>query len=140
MRDRIEETEDFQYTSARTLLSIIRVSTALARLRFSETVTLQDVDEAIRLSEVSKASLLNPSNKQKVDPIGQIYETILGMSKNSVSGEFEKELRYGAILERIKAKGFSEENLIKCIEDNEANDIWVRTAGGNKLRWLMIDE
>jgi hypothetical protein len=57
-----------------------------------------------------------------------------------LTGEFEKELQYGAILERVKAKGFSEENLIKCIEDNEANDIWVRTAGGNKLKWLMIDE
>ena len=60
------------------------------------------------------------------------------MSK-SVNG-FISELKYGDILERIKAKGYSEESLSKCIEEYEKNEMWILTANGSKLRWLMIDE
>lgn len=49
--------KDTTYTSARNLLGIIRLSTALARLRLSDTVDKDDVGEALRLLEMSKASL-----------------------------------------------------------------------------------
>ena len=45
------------YTTARTLLSILRLSQALARLRMSEEVSREDVDEAMRLMHMSKISL-----------------------------------------------------------------------------------
>lgn len=45
------------FTSARNLLSILRLSTALARLRLSNIVEKDDVNEAIRLLEMSKHSL-----------------------------------------------------------------------------------
>lgn len=147
LRERIEETADFQYVSARSLLSIIRLASALARLRFSNQVVMGDVDEAIRLSDVSKASLLNSTNAKKVyvstiypnpsDPLSAIYETILNMSKSSDG--FEMELKYGDILDKVKAKGFSEEMLNACIVQNEDHDIWVRTAGGSKLKWMLIE-
>lgn len=73
------------------------------------------------------------------DPLSAIYDTILGMSKHS-DGTFASELKYGDILDKIKAKGFSEESLNQCITVNENNDIWVRTAKGSKLKWMMIDE
>ena len=44
--------------TARQLLSILRLSQALARLRFSRRVELEDVEEAIRLVHMCKASLL----------------------------------------------------------------------------------
>ncbi|KAL3902184.1 MAG: hypothetical protein SGCHY_000035 [Lobulomycetales sp.] len=141
LRERIEETADFQYVSARSLLSIIRLASALARLRFSNQVVMSDVDEAIRLSDVSKASLLNSGSKRKVDPMSSIYETILQMSKSTGAGngQFEMELKYGDILDKVKAKGFSEEDLNNCITQNEENDIWIRTANGSKLKWMMIE-
>lgn len=37
------------FTSARSLLSIIRLSTALAKLRLKDTVIKEDIDEALRL-------------------------------------------------------------------------------------------
>jgi DNA replication licensing factor MCM7 len=43
--------------TARQLLSILRLSQAIARLRFSDFVAREDVDEAIRLIHMSKASL-----------------------------------------------------------------------------------
>ena len=43
--------------TARQLLSILRLSQGLARLRFSESVEEEDVEEAIRLVRMSKVEL-----------------------------------------------------------------------------------
>lgn len=48
---------DMTFTSARNLLGILRLSTALARLRLAEEVSKDDVREALRLLEMSKISL-----------------------------------------------------------------------------------
>lgn len=53
------------YTTARTLLAILRLAQALARLRFSEQVAQGDVDEAIHLMHMSKESLLDHAQKQQ---------------------------------------------------------------------------
>ena len=45
------------HTSARTLLGVLRLAQALARLRFATAVLHADVDEALRLMEASKESL-----------------------------------------------------------------------------------
>jgi DNA replication licensing factor MCM7 len=45
------------HTSARTLLGMLRLAQALARLRFAAAVLHADVDEALRLMEASKESL-----------------------------------------------------------------------------------
>ena len=45
------------HTSARTLLGVLRLAQALARLRFAVVVLHADVDEALRLMEASKDSL-----------------------------------------------------------------------------------
>ena len=57
LRNRVDELAEFQYTCARTLLSVVRMGTSLARLRFSDSVEIGDVDEALRLMEISKSSL-----------------------------------------------------------------------------------
>lgn len=45
------------FTSARNLLAVLRLATALTRLRLADEVEGEDVKEAIRLLEMSKASL-----------------------------------------------------------------------------------
>ncbi|SGY73157.1 BQ5605_C005g03268 [Microbotryum silenes-dioicae] len=55
----------FTYTSARTLLGVLRLSQALARLRFADAVETADVDEALRLMECSKASLHDHENRDR---------------------------------------------------------------------------
>ena len=47
------------FTSARTLLAILRLATALARLRLVDVVEKDDVLEAVRLMDMSKDSLKN---------------------------------------------------------------------------------
>lgn len=54
---------DSTFTSARNLLGIVRLSTALARLRLSDVVDKDDVVEALRLLEMSKASLAQTTDR-----------------------------------------------------------------------------
>lgn len=58
MRKRARNDADQTFTSPRNLLAILRLSTALARLRNSNEVVKGDVQEAIRLIEMSKQSIM----------------------------------------------------------------------------------
>lgn len=64
LRREARNNKDMTFTSARNLLGILRLSTALARLRLSDTVEKDDVTEALRLLEMSKDSL-NQTTEQR---------------------------------------------------------------------------
>ena len=61
-------TKKFSHVTPRSLLAILRLAQASARLRFDNQVRLDDVDEAIRLIEVSKSSYKEKKLKMKVQP------------------------------------------------------------------------
>ena len=70
------------YTSARTLLGVLRLAQALARLRLADVVVHADVDEALRLMECSKQSLEEEDeDAQDFDrsAASQIYRLIRAM-------------------------------------------------------------
>lgn len=62
-KDQEELNKSHSYTTARTLLGILRLAQALARLRFADVVELADVDEGLRLMEKSKESLDSPGEE-----------------------------------------------------------------------------
>ena len=65
--------------TARQLLSILRLSQALARIRLSGTVSHADIDEAIRLTHASKASLIEDTAAQGAsseDVMSAIYNVM----------------------------------------------------------------
>ena len=64
MRKEARNNKDMTFTSARTLLAILRLATALARLRLADTVEKEDVNEAMRLMEMSRDSLNNTQDPQ----------------------------------------------------------------------------
>ena len=82
-KDEEAENKSHTYTSARTLLGVLRLAQALARLRFSDTVEHADVDEALRLMDVSKASLQEDADKE-YEPdksvVSQIFRLIKAMA------------------------------------------------------------
>ena len=61
-----EQKKSHSYTSARTLLGVLRLSQALARLRYADEVEQGDVDEALRLMEVSKESLYDDEDRERL--------------------------------------------------------------------------
>ena len=52
------------YVTPRMLLGIIRISQALAKLNFREEVTMNDVDEALKLMDYSFRSLRTLTGKE----------------------------------------------------------------------------
>lgn len=112
--------------TARQLLSILRLSQALARLRFSDFVAREDVDEAIRLTHMSKASLEdgddNGTSKKRgrgEDVTSRIFNIIRDYATVSNSKQVELNMCEAMVLR----KGFTAQQLQTCLNEYEALDI-----------------
>lgn len=119
----------FTHTSPRTLLGVLRLAQALARLRFADEVVTEDVDEALRLIEVSKASLYDNETSTGTDTTtsSKIYRIIRAASgKNG-------EVPMRTVRERVLAKGFTEDALVSCVEEYESLDVWQVSENGARL-------
>lgn len=118
----------FTHTSPRTLLGVLRLSQALARLRFSAEVVSEDVDEALRLVEVSKESLYRDASGQKADqtPTSKIYHLIRAMKESgaaAVGDGSRGELSMKRVRERVIAKGFTEDQFTQTVEEYAMLDV-----------------
>ncbi len=120
--------------TARQLLSILRLSQALARLRFSDLVAREDVDEAIRLTHMSKASLEDMDDDPKdgskrrrgEDTMSKIFHIIRDFALTSQSAEVELKLCEAMVLR----KGFTVQQLQSCLEEyDELGVIHVNSTG-----------
>jgi DNA replication licensing factor MCM7 len=133
--------------TARQLLSILRLSQALARLRFSDYVAREDVDEAIRLTHMSKSSLTDHdqgpggdqgSSKRKwggEDVTSRIFNIIRDYASSSRSSRIELKLVEAMVLR----KGFTEQQLKQCLEEYQSLDIIQVNTTGTHLD-LLTDE
>ncbi|KAK5461257.1 DNA replication licensing factor MCM7 [Exophiala xenobiotica] len=132
--------KQFTHTSPRTLLGVLRLSQALARLRFSNEVVNEDVDEALRLTEVSKASLYHDQRAQGDQTVSsRVYDLIRGMRESgaaSVGRGARGELNMRRVTELILAKGFTQDQLTKTVEEYELLDVWQLANNGSRLVWI----
>ncbi|KAE8246651.1 hypothetical protein A4X13_0g5688 [Tilletia indica] len=131
-----DEARDMGYTymSARALLAILRLSQALARLRFADMVEVPDVDEALRLMDVSKASL-HADNRGGRDQqhggvgigdqsyVSKIYRIVreMAMSAGAARDEARRQRRAGAGPARL-GRGPDGERGGDAMELDEDND------------------
>ncbi|KAK2750186.1 Mcm2-7 hexameric complex component [Myotisia sp. PD_48] len=133
--------KQFAYVTPRTLLGILRLSQALARLRFSEQVVSEDVDEALRLIEVSKSSLYHDANAgSDQTPISKIYHLICAMRESgaaAIGDGDEGTLSMKQIRERVVAKGFTDDQLTETVDEYAELNVW--QVGGNGTRLVFID-
>lgn len=120
-------TSDQTVMTARQLLSILRLSQALARLRFSDFVAREDVDEAIRLTHQSKSSLNDESSETDSygkkrggeDVMSRIFRILRDCAV--VSNEKEVELQLAEAM--VLRKGFTSQQLQACLEEYEALNV-----------------
>ncbi|KAL4871934.1 hypothetical protein BDV12DRAFT_13692 [Aspergillus spectabilis] len=136
--------KQFSHVTPRTLLGVIRISQALARLRFSEEVVTEDVDEALRLIEVSRASLSNDGQAGlDQSPTSKIYNLIRGLLESGAAavGDGEDgELSMRRIRERVLAKGFTEDQLTMTIDEYENSHVWQVIGNGTRLVFVNTDD
>jgi DNA replication licensing factor MCM7 len=137
--DQEKQNKTHAYTSARTLLGVIRLAQAHARLRFANEVEVADVDEALRLTEASKESLYDDEEKEFESDrsiTSKIYRIILSMMPAKRKGgrlgrgparerdmdvdeeeEEDQEVSMVDVRARVLAKKFTEEQLRQTIQE-----------------------
>ncbi|KAM9286004.1 DNA replication licensing factor MCM7 [Cariama cristata] len=115
MRKEAWTNKDTTYTSARTLLGILRLATALARLRLVDVVEKEDVNEAMRLMEMSKDSLLGDKGQQSrpLRPADAIFSVLRELAGGA------RTLPYPQALQRCLAKGFTPTQLGAALQEYE---------------------
>ncbi|KAF2854525.1 MCM-domain-containing protein [Plenodomus tracheiphilus IPT5] len=130
----------FTHTSPRTLLGVLRLAQALARLRFAEQVISEDVDEALRLTEVSKASLYADENRRDDHtPSSKIYHLVKSMEASgaaAVGDGTRGELDLRRVRERVLAKGFTADQFEQAIDEYALLDVWQTTGEGTRLVFI----
>ncbi|CAF3577212.1 unnamed protein product [Rotaria socialis] len=122
LRKQARVSKDMTYTSARMLLSILRLSTALARLRCDDLVSKDDIDESLRLMESSRLILKDHDNvsTRQINPIDQVF----GIVRDMVPLSGTKIVRYGEAKERCIAKGLKPDLFDNALERYEEMGLW----------------
>ncbi|CAH1245044.1 DNA replication licensing factor mcm7-like [Branchiostoma lanceolatum] len=130
MRKEARNNKDSTFTSARSLLAILRLSTALARLRLVDVVEKDDVNEAMRLMEMSKDSLVGQEEgtKRQQQPQDVIFSLIREMAPPGV-----KTVNLADARERTLAKGFTPDQFDEAIEEYEDLNVWQVNAAKTKI-------
>ncbi|KAG5658800.1 hypothetical protein KAF25_007353 [Fusarium avenaceum] len=154
MRDQQQRAEkkgkQFTHTTPRTLLGVVRLAQALARLRFSSEVTQDDVDEALRLVEASKESLNNElgTGNSRISATDRIYALVKTMAdagqcrpEDTVDGEdLGVELSLRKVKERVIAKGFTEDQWFDALQAYTDGNVWQTTGNGTRLVFIINDD
>jgi DNA replication licensing factor MCM7 len=154
------EDKNFTYVSARTLLGVLRLAQALARLRMDSVVGQGDVDEALRLIDVSKASLYEHQTRTGEDTTdtSKIFRILKDMASGRGAAARRRGGRRGAtesdededdeleeltivdVRARVLAKGFTENQLMDTITEYENMGVLMRTANNTRVRFVNADE
>ncbi|KAK1250324.1 hypothetical protein MKX08_010327 [Trichoderma sp. CBMAI-0020] len=154
LRDQQQRAEkkgkQFTHTTPRTLLGVVRLAQALARLRFSNQVTQDDVDEALRLIEASKDSLNTEANgpRRGLNASSRIYNLVKALADSGAcrpddadeDDELGVELSMRKVKERVIAKGFTEDQWLNALEEYTTLDVWQTAGGGSRLVFVTADD
>lgn len=130
----------FSHVTPRSFLGIMRLAQAHARLRFSSVVSYGDVEEALRLIDVCKASLApDDTDRQNYhldnDPTSVIFRTIRDMALNGTTRVSSLDIE--DIKERVFARSFTLEQLNETFETYTELGSWQITENGTQLVWLL---
>lgn len=133
--------KQFSHTSPRTLLGVLRLAQALARLRFNTQVTNEDVDEALRLIDVSKSSLYADGRTGGDQTISsKIYDLIRGMRDSGAANVGRGELRMDRVRQVVLSRGFTEEQFQRTVDEYALLDVWQIASGGARLVFIEVDD
>jgi DNA replication licensing factor MCM7 len=139
MRQEANENEvTVGFTSARTLLAILRLSQALARLRCAHEVVREDIVEARRLMTLSKSSIYDAADgdadgaKNKVDPVSVVYQII----REHARANRLPAVNVSEILPKVLSRGRTKEDLERCMAEYEELDVWQVNADRTIIRFV----
>ncbi|KAJ2519277.1 DNA replication licensing factor MCM7 [Coemansia sp. RSA 1939] len=125
-------------TTPRTLLAILRLAQAHARVRRADTVASLDVDEALRLMDAAHVTLdaqpaaaaaaaagLYGDRRQRTDAVSAVFAILTRSlaTARAAAGPAGSaslpQLSYADVLGRVRDAGFSEADLSRCLKQYE---------------------
>lgn len=133
LRREARNNRDMTFTSPRNLLGILRLSTALARLRLADTVERDDVAEALRLLEMSKDSL-NQIQDQRRTHIPNTSDKIFALVRELAGTS--KTVKMSEIMDRCISKGFKPDQVDICIEEYEELNVWQVNQARTRITFI----
>jgi len=109
------------YTTARTLLSIIRLSEALARLRWASVVSEKDVEQALSLMKMSKASLeIHQASRTRIDPVESLYLVL-----RNWAGEHSNHFVHFSTINQLSMKHGLQDVVDACLNEYAGLGVWI---------------
>merc|ERR1712142_902669 len=143
LRKEARNNRDMTYTSARTLLAILRLATSLARLRLMDTVEKADVNEAMRLMEMSKDSLngQNDQGARAQSITDQIFSVIREIAaeaakEDAAAAKGPRVVKMTDARDRCLTKGFTPAQFDETIEEYEDLNVWQVNAARTKITFI----
>lgn len=138
------------YVSPRVLLSVLRLGQALARLRLAGAVEKADIDEAIRLMEASKESLVKHDHGEDEDDFEFSDDHPLSLHRGNRESVSRSWRLYSLISEFMQTEnrtavdietaeeicdknGFTRDELMQTIDEYESLDIWAYDSEENRI-------
>ena len=112
------------------------MATALARLRIVDQVEKEDVNEAMRLMEMSKDSLTLGQEEGQGRPqtvTDKIYSVIREMAGN------QKVLKISDITERCTSKGYKPDQINEAIEEYEELNVFSINQAKTKITFIDVN-
>lgn len=141
--------KQFTHTTPRTLLGVVRLAQALARLRFSNQVSQDDVDEALRLVEASKESLNAEvgTSRRGLNASSRIYNLVKALADSGAcraddaddDEDLGVELSMRKVKERVIAKGYTEDQWLNALEEYTTLDVSARAHGANRTSTVLTN-
>ena len=111
-----------------------RLATALARLRIVDTVEKEDVNEAMRLMEMSKDTL-----NQQLENTGRIKsvtDRIYDAIREMLPAGNKSTLKISEIRERCTSKGFKPDQIDECINEYEKLNVFLINDSRTKITFV----
>ncbi|KAJ8669300.1 hypothetical protein QAD02_000559 [Eretmocerus hayati] len=122
---------DKTFTSARNLLGVLRLATALARLRLANQVDKDDIQEANRLIEESKESINLNKDQAPHSRENQRRNKIVSIIKEYAGSD--RTAKVSDIMAHCTSKGFTPQFIEEVLEEYEELNVWQFNAARNKI-------
>jgi len=134
-----EALEGQSYVTPRTLMSLLRLAQAVAKLRFDTSVSRSDVDAALSLMRASQASIEPElARRQREDPVSRCYRRL----RDFAVANRRAELSWADVQGAVALERLSSEVVEQCVREYEAIAVWsvVRDAATGEIAAVVFPE
>jgi DNA replication licensing factor MCM7 len=125
------------FTTARSLLSVLRLSQALARIKFRDRVAQEDVEEAMRLMHAAKNDDDDDdANKGQGTRETEKTARVFNIIKDFANNHNVRTVKIADVRQQIITRGYSDELLGFVLDQYEDLGVWTLSTNRQIVRFM----